>query len=328
MFCTEGDFAELDIEAAFGEIKANDRIYTALSEEEGQRLRALDAAVKETDVWQEILDDVMGIGPALGGRIISAVGDFGRFMVEPDQAQMDALYKESVRLEREGGFKELRQFVQEGDNPFQTLQRVASWCRANSRPTEAAKLARAVQCHEERSKLRRDARNKTRGKLKAFMGVHLQVKIHCASCGKFLSEGDLVDKQTGESSPLCPKCGAESIVYENVFARRRGGSVSNWHPDARQALYLLGDQFNRQSNRTRWGAMLLDYKAKFRAKHPQETDPETGKSRYSDGHIHKMAMWRTLTKFVEWLADQWSELVRRERQAAAEAKVSKASMSA
>ncbi|MBI4437562.1 hypothetical protein HY631_01285 [Candidatus Uhrbacteria bacterium] len=42
-----------------------------------------------------------------------------------------------------------------------------------------------------------------------------------------------------------------------------------------------------------------------------------GKKRYTDGHIHKMALWRTVTKFVEWLADQWSELARRQKLEAA-----------
>lgn len=282
VFCTEDDFRELDLEAAFAELKANDRIYMALQDEENQRLRALDRAVKDTEVWQHILEDVTGIGPALAGRLISSIGNIERFMVEPDQVYMDALYEESVRLEKEGGFKELRRFVQEGENTFQTLQRVASWCRANSRPREAALLARAVECHEERSKLRRNARNKGRGKLKSFCGVAVQ-------------EGGL-------------------------FPRRRQGSVANWHPDARQALYLLADQFNRQGDRTRWGLMLREYKLKFRAAHLQETQ-ENGKSRYSDGHIHKMALWRTVTKFVEFLYDQWSDLARRQKLTAERDKV-------
>lgn len=285
VFCTEDDFRELDLEAAFAELKANDRIYLALEDEEGERLKALDRAVKDTEVWQEILEGVTGIGPALAGRLISSIGTIERFMVEPDQARMDALYEESVRLEREGGFKELHKYVQEGENTFQTLQRVASWCLANSRPREAALLARAVQCHEERSKLRRNARNKGRGKLKSFCGV--------------------------------------AVMEGGLFPRRRHGSVANWHPDARQALYLLADQFNRQGDRTRWGLMLREYKAKFRAAHPQETQ-ENGKSRYSDGHIHKMTLWRTVTKFVEFLYDEWSDLARRQKLAAERKKLKSA----
>ncbi|MBI5794515.1 hypothetical protein HZA87_05570 [Candidatus Uhrbacteria bacterium] len=283
VLCTEQDFAELDIERAFNALKANDRIYMALMEEEAIRLKELDRAVKDTQVWQHILEDVSGIGPALAGRLISSIGGIERFMVEPDQARMDSLYEESVRLELEGKFLELKKYVAAGESTFQTLQRVASWCRANQRPKEAALLARAVACHEERSKLRRDARNKGRGKLKSFCGVAVQ-------------EG-------------------------GKFPRRRAGSVANWHPDARQALFLLADQFNRQSNRTRWGAMLLDYKIKFRAAHPPEKTTE-GKSRYSDGHIHKMALWRTVTKFVEFLYDQWSDLARKQKLATERAKMS------
>lgn len=282
VFCTEDDFRELDLEAAFSELKANDKIYLALEDEENQRLRALDRAVNDTEVWQEILEGVAGIGPALAGRLISSIGNIERFMVEPDQRRMDELYEESVRLEREGQFNGLSKYVQKGESTFQTLQRVASWCRANSRPREAALLARAVQCHEERSKLRRNARNKGRGKLKSFCGV--------------------------------------AVMEGGLFPRRRQGSVANWHPDARQALYLLADQFNRQGDRTRWSLMLREYKVKFRAAHPQETQ-ENGKSRYSNGHIHKMALWRTVTKFVEFFYDQWSDLARRQKLAAERAKV-------
>ncbi len=274
VFCTEADFQELDIADACDELRANDRKYAALVAEEEDVIKALDRAIKETGVWQEILADVSGIGPALAGRLISSIGNIERFMVEPDQGRMDHLYEQSIRLEHEGDFKGLRKYVQAGDSTFQTLQRTASWCRHNNRPHEAALLEQAVKCHEERSLLRRNARNKGRGKLKRFCGV--------------------------------------AVMEGGLFPRRRQGSVANWHPDARQALYLLADQFNRQSDRTKWGAMLIDYKAKFRAAHPPEKQ-ENGKSRYSDGHIHKMALWRTVTKFVEFLYDQWSDLARRQK---------------
>jgi hypothetical protein len=37
---------------------------------------------------------------------------------------------------------------------------------------------------------------------------------------------------------------------------------------------------------------------------------EEGKKRYTDGHIHKMALWRTATQFVRWLFRQWWALER------------------
>lgn len=107
------------------------------------------------------------------------------------------------------------------------------------------------------------------------------------------------------------------------FVRRRSGKVANWHPDGRQALYLLMDQFNKRPN-SPWGQKLLEYKAKLRAKHPvvecsicavpieecREKSAKGHSRRYSDGHIHKMAMWRTATKFVEWLWREWTRIER------------------
>ncbi|KKR48891.1 MAG: hypothetical protein UT86_C0002G0066 [Candidatus Magasanikbacteria bacterium GW2011_GWC2_40_17] len=112
-------------------------------------------------------------------------------------------------------------------------------------------------------------------------------------------------------------CGAH-VLPDGRFPRRRGGEVANWSPDLRQALYLLGDQFNRRPDSV-WGQKLISYKAKFRDRHAKEIGTN-GKSRYSDGHIHRMATWRTLTKFVEWLWKEWWKLEkdrqREERQAA------------
>ncbi|MDB5224463.1 MAG: hypothetical protein JWO43_85 [Candidatus Adlerbacteria bacterium] len=102
------------------------------------------------------------------------------------------------------------------------------------------------------------------------------------------------------------------VLKDGRFARRRSGAISNWHPDLRQALYLFGDQMNRRPDSV-WGQKLLAYKAKFRAKHPEPIVGENGKKKYTDGHIHKMALWRTMTKFAEWLFTQWKRL---EKQAA------------
>ncbi len=42
--------------------------------------------------------------------------------------------------------------------------------------------------------------------------------------------------------------------------------------------------------------------------HPEVVETEAGKKRYTKGHIHKMAVQRTLTKFVEWLWREWWKL--------------------
>ncbi len=96
----------------------------------------------------------------------------------------------------------------------------------------------------------------------------------------------------------------------NVFPRRRAGTIANWHGDARQALYLLMDQWNRQSNKPDavWGQRFKANKAHFRRQHPEKVQID-GKWRYTDAHIHKMAGWRTASEFVRWLYGEWWSVV-------------------
>lgn len=282
VFCQEGDFIELDIESQFEALKANDRILNALVDEEARRIKDLDHAIQQTLVWKRIFLGVKGIGAATAGRLISAIGGIERFMVEPDQARMDALYEESVRLERGAGLDDLKKYVQPGATSFDTLRRVSSWCTHNGRPLLVAQLECAIECHQERNRLRQKARKATQAKLKKFCGM--------------------------------------AVMPDGRLPRRRAGQVANWHPDARQALWLfVTEQVNRHGNRTRWGKMLLEYKVKLRAAHPEVIEVD-GKKRYTDGHILKMAQWRTVTKFVEWLADEWSALARQQKLEAARAR--------
>ena len=99
------------------------------------------------------------------------------------------------------------------------------------------------------------------------------------------------------------------VLKDGKFARRRNNQIANWHPDGRQALYLLADQFNRQAKRdTRWGNYLIKMKVELRKRHPVVETSEGGKKRYTDGHIHKTAIWRTLTRFAEFLHREWWKL--------------------
>lgn len=104
-------------------------------------------------------------------------------------------------------------------------------------------------------------------------------------------------------------CGVH-LLKDGRFPRKRSGEVANWHNDARQALFLLGDQFNRRPG-SEWGKKLIDYKRKFREKYP-EVEVVNGKKRYTNAHIHKMAIWRTLTKFTEWLWRAWWALEKKQ----------------
>ncbi len=54
---------------------------------------------------------------------------------------------------------------------------------------------------------------------------------------------------------------------------------------------------------------------KHGAKYSFELDGEgvevAGKMRYFKGHLHKMALWRTASQFVDWLFDAWWDLERK-----------------
>lgn len=100
-------------------------------------------------------------------------------------------------------------------------------------------------------------------------------------------------------------CGVH-VLGDGRFPRRRNNEVANWSGDCRQALYLLADQFNRRPD-SEWGQKLLAAKTKYRKEHPETVEID-GKKRYTDGHIHKMAMWYTLGKFAEKLWKDWWDL--------------------
>lgn len=107
-------------------------------------------------------------------------------------------------------------------------------------------------------------------------------------------------------------CGVH-VLPDGRFARRRRDQDNNWNPMARQALFLLGDQFVRRADST-WGKVYREHKVRIRKVHPEvETitnDGDNGKvkTRWSDIHVHRTAIWKSLTDFVEWLHGAWWEL--------------------
>ncbi len=124
----------------------------------------------------------------------------------------------------------------------------------------------------------------------------------------------VIDVRRFATAPKLKKFMGVHVNVDGSFPRRRHGQVANWHGDARQALYLLGDQFNRRPD-SQWGKYLRQMKQKLREKYPEPVMVNRGSEEkprmvkcYTNGHIHKMATWRTLTRFVEWLHEEWLEL--------------------
>lgn len=108
------------------------------------------------------------------------------------------------------------------------------------------------------------------------------------------------------------------------FPRRRHGLRALYNPTGRQALYLLGEQWNKMP-KSEWGARIRMHKAAIAATTPQETEIDyvlcrpivdaEGKESvkefkgkrwvYTKGWIHRKAIWRTLREFVEWMYTEW-----------------------
>lgn len=108
---------------------------------------------------------------------------------------------------------------------------------------------------------------------------------------------------------LCAFLGVH-VLNDGTFPRRRGGSIANWHGDGRQALYLSFEQWNKRPD-SYWGKYLRSMKTALRARHPEPVViEEKGRMvrRYTDGHIHRMAGWRAMTRFVRRLWKDWYAL--------------------
>lgn len=132
-------------------------------------------------------------------------------------------------------------------------------------------------------------------------------------------------------------CGLH-VLQDGSFPRKRVGVKCNWNPGSRQAFFLLGDQFNRRPG-SFWGSRLIANKSEYKVKHPHPilvaSDGKeyplidgqfrkkngqytittaigdivvSGKQKWFNGHLHKMAIWKTLGEFAEWLYWKWRTL--------------------
>lgn len=101
-------------------------------------------------------------------------------------------------------------------------------------------------------------------------------------------------------------CGVH-LLDDGRFPRRRNNEVANWNDECRKGLYLLADQFNRRPE-SEWGKKLRENKTRLRERHPEPVLTERGTTDWNDMHIHKTAIWRTLSQFVRWLWHEWRRL--------------------
>lgn len=267
-----GIYPQGDIEKEFAAAKANDTILSGLLAEESMRDRELAKAANALDVYCEVFDPITGMGPAIAARIIAAVGDVRRFWVLPDETEMARLHDASKEIQQQY-YDPIVPEVKAQFTPEMTIWdklNVAKQHYNRKGNTQAVKaLQKAMDSHHERSKLKKQARQKSVAKFRAFCGVH--------------------------------------VLDNGTFPRRRNNEVANWNPLARQAFYLAGEQFVRRADSV-WGQRYRALKARYRQKHPEPIVGANGAKKYTDGHIHKMAYWAAIGEFAEYVYDQWSKL--------------------
>ncbi len=143
------------------------------------------------------------------------------------------------------------------------------------------------------------------------LAIYSEVLGKVEGCGVMIASriiASVIDIRRFETDAKLKAFMGAHVQEDGRFPRKRTGTVANWHNDARQALYLIGDQFNKRPN-SYWGKYQRAMKANLRGRHP-EVVVENGKKRYTDAHILKMASWRTLTRFIEWLFKEWWALER------------------
>ncbi|MBI2645018.1 hypothetical protein HYW94_02480 [Candidatus Uhrbacteria bacterium] len=200
---------------------------------------------------------------------------------------------------QEGGFQEglalIKDLITSETSEYEKLQMVRDKVRESGDEARAKKLDQALGIwHHVHVKIYMRRRIKGLNRLKAFCGVHV------------LNGG-----KHGER------------LQELQFPKRRHGEVANWHPDARQAMFLFADQCKR-SKTSEWGIKYRAYKAKLKEKYPEpilvESRDIKGKlklkadgtpkmvKRYTPGHLDKMALRWAQTKFIEWVWKEWWRL--------------------
>lgn len=331
------------LEDEFAKLKASDPTLRALMEEEAKLLKLIGKALKRTEIYTMVLSQVKGLGPSLGGRLVAAIGDHRRFMDTEALNQIPESYQRSERLEADGDLEQDKvhvidawQALEDWERTrYRLIEMTMAWQRSQGLSRKAKLLELALEEHRKRARIR----GKMASRMKSFCGV-----------------GVLRGGKHGDRSP------------DKQFVRARAGETTPFHRTSKQALYLLGEQFNYRP-KTDWGQKLQLYKGRLRAKHPVPVKvandlkglyrrieqaliaadvfiadedfvcrtkddlfgvlergwgkiererydqlarevaelPDKGsygpvKQLFGNGHIHRMAVWRTVTRFVEWMA--------------------------
>ena len=279
----EGLWPEGQIEDIFADAKANHPMLVNLQDEEGEEEKVLSEVLDSEPVYQRIFAPMGGCGVRIAARLIVAIGDIRRFEVKPDPKALADINAEIKDLLDKGKYYEDKPAASASFPANHTgvdrVIAVRKYKLEHDKLDEASTLQLALMKMQERKGLWLRANSRSLNKFKAYCGLHL-----------------VRNPKTGEGDPAF------------LFPRRRHGVVCNWNPMARQAAYLMMDQANKRPD-TEWGQRLRDNKVRLRVVHPEPIKVKKADdkvvTRFSNGHIHKMGIWRTATRWAEEIFKEW-----------------------
>lgn len=335
------------VEQAFAAAKASDKQFKLIEAEERRVEKEL-ATLLEGTIIGPIVSAVVGMGPVTAARILATVGDIRRFYVTPSQEQMAKLREERNTWLELGEFTRGRKLL--GITPSRAgyaseLSRVRDYWREQGEADKAEAMTEAMKTVKKLGRLKRNAYKRSENRFIAYSGLH--------------------------------------VLPDGTFPRRRRGVTCNWHPELRQAFFLLVDMQFKFRATSEWGLKLRANRDQYREQRPHivqvgegltpffrrldrlflrygvsitqdkmkiaskddllalmekheallfnpsgqtavtEEDREKFaalraeiaalkpkpkrklKKIYSNGHIMKMAVWKTACQFARWLFRQW-----------------------
>ena len=140
----------------------------------------------------------------------------------------------------------------------------------------------------------------TAAKFRAFCGLHVIFRME--------DEGKAVYRKL--------KPGERPGEQPSVFPKRQKGEADDWNKGGRQAFHAFADQCNRRPN-SHWGTKLRDNKTALRMQHPNPVKvpgrgSNSGKelTRYTDLHILRMALRKTMYQFSTKIYRQWRAIAK------------------
>lgn len=276
IYCNhDGGYQEGGLEVEFQEAMANDRVLQALLEEEKQREKTLTNHLQQMPLYREVFQPIEGLGPMMAARLIKSIGTVLRFEENPHEQEITDLHAQKVGLKKKAGcydaFKNTDVVKRLPANPssWDKEKAVLAYYLEQGLTERVKQMDEVIRLADEIQKLNRRGQYLSANNLKKYCGVH--------------------------------------VMEDGTFPRRRHGQVASWQPDCRQALYLLfgpeGQAVRRVDSES--GLARKHNKELDRLKHP-EVEAVDGKKRFTNGHIHKRATWRTASQFVEVLYKRWS----------------------